>query len=94
MLKGKIEFLLDLLENTPKSSNYASEIIDACLDIMTLTKDNDEYKKFREFDLRLSMEPFLFMLNEGIQNIEKQYWVDAISALKFDLKSKLRQLQK
>lgn len=94
MLKGKIEFLLDLLENAPKSSNYASEIIDACLDIMTLTKDNDEYKKFREFDLRLSMEPFSFMINEGIQNIEKQYWEDAISALKFDLKSKLRQLQK
>ena len=93
MLKEKIEYLLDLLENAPKSLNYASEIIDGCLDIMTLTKDNDEYKKFRDFDLRLSMEPISFMINEGIQNIEKKYWEDAISDLKFDLKSKLRQLQ-
>lgn len=94
MLKGKIEYLLELLDNASIATNDALEIIDCCLDIMTLTKENDEYKKFRNFDLRLSMEPFSFVINEGIQNIEKQYWEDAISALKFDLKSKLRQLQK
>jgi hypothetical protein len=93
MLKERIISLLEDLENAPISLNYAAEIINGCLDIMSLTKDNAEYKKFRSFDLRLSMDKFTYLIKEGDENIEQQYWDNSILDLKFDLKSLLRQLK-
>ncbi len=93
MIKERIKALLVDLEDAPKSFNCASDIIDGCRKITASIEGNIELKKFQNFNLKLSMKPFSYMINEGLENIEKQYWEDSVSELIFDLKLILRHLE-
>ena len=93
MISGRIkEFVLSLGERQP-SLIEALEIINFGLDIMNEIKGRDEYSRFRNFDLRLSMKLFSFLIEESKENIDSKYWNDSINELKFDLNRFYRTLE-
>lgn len=85
------EFLSSLDERSP-SLVEAQEIIDFGLDIMNEVNGVEEFIRFRNFDLRLSMSNFSYLIKEDDDDIEIGYWNDSIDALKFDLKRFIRTL--
>lgn len=87
-----IEFS-ESLNNSPASLNEAQRIIDFCLDLMTSLNDNEYFKKFRNFDLRLSMNAFSFIIEENSSQIEEKYWNDSIKELKYDIDDFIRKFE-
>jgi hypothetical protein len=85
------EFLSSFDERSP-SLVEAQEIIDFGLDIMNEVNGVEEFIRFRNFDLRLSMSNFSYLIKEDNEDNEIGYWNDSIDALKFDLKRFIRTL--
>lgn len=79
------DFIDDLNTMTAAEEN-AHIIINNCLDLMNEIDGVEHLRIDRNFNLRISMNPFAEMLNENDwQNIEDQFWNDAKDELKFDL---------
>jgi hypothetical protein len=87
-----IEFSESLI-NSPASLNEAHRIINFCLDLMSTLSEKEHFKKFRNFDLRLSMKLFSFIIEEDSSQIEQNYWKDSLKELKSDIDSLLRKIE-
>ncbi|WP_431156752.1 hypothetical protein [Winogradskyella poriferorum] len=96
------EFLVSKIDEVKQleySKNNAQKVIDICLDIrneVIKKEDIPDKTRFIKFDLRLSTDPFVFILNDEDQpedDIDK-YWNDHIGELLFDLKGLLRGLRR
>ncbi len=93
MYKVKLRDFSESLINSPASLNEAQRIIDFCLDLMIDFKDNNNYKRFRDFDLRLSMNSFSFLIEENNIQIDQAFWNNSLKELKFDIDNLLRKIE-
>lgn len=92
MTKNNLKILIKSIDRLPPSIKSASLIVDSCLDIMNDFENNIEFQKFKKFDLRLSMNGFVYLLNNEDEKISNNYWQDSIAELKFDLNRICRML--
>ena len=91
-LKNKTEEIKALEYSKPN----IQRIIDICLDIrneVNKVESFDGKRKFINFDLRLSTEPFMFLMShdDHSDDVDK-YWNDHKDELIFDLKILIRQI--
>jgi hypothetical protein len=93
MVKQEIIEFSESLNNSPASLNEAQRILDFCLDLMNALNEKEHLRKFRNFDLRLSMNAFSFIIEEDSSQIEKVFWNNAIKELKYDIDTFLRKLE-
>jgi hypothetical protein len=85
MTKNNLKVLIESLDSLPPLIKSARLIIDSCLDIMNDFENTLEFQKFKKFDLRLTMNGFVYLLNNEDEEISINYWQDSIAELKFDL---------
>lgn len=90
--KDIIEFS-ESLNNSQATLYEANRIIDFCLDLMNNLKAKEDFKKFRNFDLRLSMKAFSFLIEENSNQIEEVFWKDSIKELKYDINGLIRKIE-
>jgi uncharacterized protein YigA (DUF484 family) len=93
MVKQEIIEFSESLNNSPASLNEAQRILDFCLDLMNALNEKEHLRKFRNFDLRLSMNAFSFIIEEDSSQIEEVFWNNAIKELKFDIEGFLRNFE-
>jgi hypothetical protein len=93
MVKQEIIEFSESLNNSPASLNEAQRILDFCLDLMIALNEKELLRKFRNFDLRLSMNAFSFIIEEDSSQIEEVFWNNAIKELKFDIEGFLRNFE-
>lgn len=93
MVKQEIIEFSESLNNSPASLNEAQRILDFCLDLMIALNEKEHLRKFRNFDLRLSMNAFSFIIEEDSSQIEEVFWNNAIKELKFDIEGFLRNFE-
>jgi hypothetical protein len=85
MTKNNLRVLIESLDGLPPLIKSAKLIVDSCLDIMNDFENTLEFQKFKKFDLRLTMNDFVYLLNNEDEEISINYWQDSIAELKFDL---------
>ena len=96
-LKQKKQEIIDL----NYSNSNIEKMTDICLDVRSSVDKLEKDKtliKFIDFDLRLSINPFAFLLEKDEQSIDENdtiiFWEDAKKELIYDLSNIISNLEK